>query len=280
MKIAKAITILIFICTIVIWFYGKREMKKQDVVPPVITSTIDELHVDACKGIEETILKEGLSASDDVDGDITEQIIVGDISRFKENGVCDVKYVVFDSSNNVGLYERTIHFDNYESPKFQLSKALMYEVNGTVTITDRLTATDMLEGNISGKMRYSFSNLTTTKEGTYRFKVEVKNSYGDSVTYQLPINMVSYSCDQEYIQLKEYLIYVQKGEEVSPEDYIKTATNREGKAEGFENIKITREVDITKSGTGQIRYELLEGNDVVYATYLTVIVTEQTRTER
>ena len=50
--------------------------------------------------------------------------------------------------------------------------------------------------------------------------------------------------------------------------------NREGEIEGVENIKITREVDLTKPGTGQICYELVEGEGVVYATYLTIIVTE------
>lgn len=274
MKIAKAVTILIFICTIAIWIYGKVEMRKQDTVVPVITSTIDELHVDAHTGVEKAGLKKGLSAFDDVDGDITEHIIVGTISPFKEKGVSDVEYVIFDSSNNVGRYERTIYFKNYESPKIHLSKPLVYEVNGRINISDRLTATDMLEGNISDKIRFSSSNLTITEEGTYRLNVEVKNSYGDSVKYQLPINLVRYNCDREHIQLKEYLIYVKKGEEVSPEKYIDKVINREGEIEGVENIKITREVDLTKPGTGQICYELVEGEDVVYATYLTIIVTE------
>ena len=205
MKIAKIATILIFICTIAIWIYGKAEMRKQDTVVPVITSTIDVLHVDARAGVAKEGLKEGLSAFDDVDGDITGHIIVGTISPFKEKGVSDAEYVVFDSSNNVGRYERTIYFENYESPKIHLSKPLVYEVNGRISITDRLTAADMLEGDISDKIRFSSSNLTITEAGTYRLNVEVKNSYGDSVKYQLPINLVRYNCDQEYIQLMDYL---------------------------------------------------------------------------
>ena len=274
MKIAKMITILVFICTIAIWIYGKGVVKKQDIVAPVITSTIDELHVDAAMASEDESLKKGLTASDDVDGEISEQIIVGTISPFKEKGVSDVEYVVFDSSNNVGRYERTVHFENYESPKIHLSKALVYEVNGNIAISDRLTATDMLEGDISKKIRFSSANLTITEAGTYRLNVEVKNSYGDSVKYQLPINLVRYNCDQERIKLSEYLIYVKAGEEVTPQKYIKKVVNRTGEVEGLENIKITREVDLTKAGIGQICYELLEDKEVVYATYLTVIVTE------
>jgi hypothetical protein len=102
----------------------------------------------------------------------------------------------------------------------------------------------------------------------------VKNSYGDTVKYQLPINLVRYNCEQERIQLKEYLIYVKKMSPLSPVSYVKKVTNRMGVQESIDNVKITREVDLTKPGTGQICYELLEGEEVVYATYLTVIVTE------
>jgi hypothetical protein len=274
MKIAKRITILLFICTVAFWLYGKEQREKQDMTAPVISSTISELHVDASLAFDEYALKEGLRASDDVDGDITRDIIVGTISPFIEKGISDVEYVVFDSSNNVGRYERTVYFENYESPKLHLSKALVYEVNGRINISDRLTAIDMLEGDISGKIRFSSGNLTVTEEGTYKLNVELKNSYGDTVKEQLPINLVRYNCAKELIQLKEYLIYLKVQEDFAPEDYIENVTNRTGEEVDITNVVITREVDLTQAGTGQIRYELLEGEEVVYATYLTIIVTE------
>lgn len=274
MKIAKRITILLFICTVAFWLYGKEQMEKQDVTAPVISSTISELHVDASLASNEYALKEGLRASDDVDGDITRDIIVGTISPFIEKGISDVEYVVFDSSNNVGRYERTVYFENYESPKLHLAKALVYEVNGRINISDRLTAIDMLEGDISGKIRFSSGNLTITEAGTYKLNVELKNSYGDTVKEQLPINLVRYNCDKELIQLKEYLIYLNIQEDFTPEDYIEKVTDRTGEAVDMANVVITREVDLTQTGTGQICYELLEGEEVVYATYLTIIVTE------
>ena len=147
-------------------------------------------------------------------------------------------------------------------------------MNGVINISDRLTAKDMLEGDISGRIRFSSPNLTTTEAGTYKLNVELKNSYGDTVKYQLPINIVRYNCEQERIQLSEYLVYVEKNSTLSPESFIEKVTNRTGVQVGAENVLITEEVDLTKPGTGQICYELLEGGEVVYATYLTVIVTE------
>ena len=65
MKIARVVTILLFLGSIGIWFYGKEEMKKKDTSAPVITSAISELHVEADKAFEAMNLKEGLTAEDE-----------------------------------------------------------------------------------------------------------------------------------------------------------------------------------------------------------------------
>ena len=272
MKIAKWITIIVFIGTLVIWGYGQEQVRKKDRIPPVITADADVLHIEASVGNDK--LLQGMQAMDDVDGDLTSQILIGTVSPFKEKGVSTVEYVVFDSSNNVGRYERTVYFDHYESPRFYLSKPLVYEVNGTINITDRLTAEDMMEGDISDKIRFSSANLNLSEEGTYRLKIEVKNAYGDTVKYQLPMNLVRYDCETECIQLDTYLVYVKAGDSLQPESYIKTVTNRMGQTVGKDSVSITQDVDLSKPGTGQICYELLEEDEVVSATFLTVIVTD------
>lgn len=272
MRIAKRITIFLFLCSVLLWIFGKEQVKKKDIVPPIISFDSEEIHVEAKSGEQE--LKQGLQAWDDVDGDLTNEIIVGTISPFSEKGVCKVEYIVFDSSNNVGRCERIVHFDNYESPILKLSKPLVYEVNGQIIISDRLMVEDVLEGDISKKMRFSSLSLTAYEVGTYKLNVEVKNSYGDIVKHQLPINVVPYNCDKEYIQLKEYLVYVNAGESIQGEDYIEEIIGRNGEEFSLEQISITSEVDFSIPGAGQICYELCENEDIIYATYLTVIVTE------
>ena len=272
MKVAGRIVVLLFLCSIIFDFWGKEQKKKEDVIPPVISSDRDELRVDIRNGAFE--LREGLQAIDNVDGDITSEIIVGTISPFKEKGVCDVEYIVFDSNNNVGRYERTVYFEHYEAPKLKLLKPLAYEANGRVVISDRLVAEDMLEGDISGKMRFSSSNLSAYEVGTYELNVEVKNSYGDIVKYQLPINIVPFKYNKEYIQLEDYLVYTKVGENLKPKDYIKSVVGRNDEKVSLEQIDITVDVDFSIPGVGQICYELYEGRDVIYATYLIVIVEE------
>ena len=42
------------------------------------------------------------------------KIIIGKISPFEKKGISKVAYLVFDNSNNVGCYERTVEFDDYD----------------------------------------------------------------------------------------------------------------------------------------------------------------------
>lgn len=273
MRIIRIGTIIIFLVSGLFFFVGKQASSKKDTVPPVITAESQELHVAAGSGTEE--LMKGLTAKDDRDGDLTEEILIGTISPFEKEGVSTIEYLVFDKSNNVGRFQRTVYFDGYRSPRFELKKPLVFKKNGDLLLSDRLFADDVLEGDITDKIRYTASNVIQYEEGTYELIVEVKNSYGDIVQETLPINIVSQNMDVERIQLKTYLIYVKKGSEVHPEDYVKDVVNFEGEPDDEAELYITSEVNLKTAGTGQFCYELYKGGERIYVTYLTVIVTEE-----
>lgn len=272
MKFIRVATIFVFIASTVFYAFGKQSTMRSDMTPPVITAESDSLELEA--GSDESDLLQGLTATDNRDGDLTSEILVGKVSEFIEKGTCTVEYLVFDKSNNVGRYERTVTYKSYESPKFNLTKPLIYKQNGSIKISDRLYAEDVLEGDISEKIRYSASNVDRTKCGTYELTVVVKNQYGDEVEETLPINVVSQDVDTERIQLKSYLIYVKKGTNIVPEEYIKRVTDADGNELGSETVTITSQVKTSTAGSGQICYEVYDGENVISATYLTVIVTE------
>lgn len=104
--------------------------------------------------------------------------------------------------------------------------------------------------------------------------VAVKNQYGDEVTETVPINIVPYRTDTDQIQLSTYLIYAEKGSEIDPEQYIQTVQDTNGNALSRNNIRIISQVNTDTAGSGQYCYELYSGDEVIYVTYLTVIVTE------
>lgn len=273
MRVVRVVTVAVFMLSVLIWGVGKFHAQSRDVIPPVIEADSDEIHVST--KVDESELKKGLTATDDVDGDITEGIVIANISQFSEKGVCKIEYLVFDQNNNVGHYERTVYFDDYKSPEISLTAPLMYRQNSEIILTDRLYVTDQLEGDISDKLRFSTAGATPYETGVYELYVEARNSYGDSVKEALLLNIIPYENDRGYIRLKEYLIYVSVGEEISPEKYIEKVVDHEGKPLPHESVIITKEVNTGEPGTGQFRYEIKDKNGSVAAiTFLAVIVTE------
>ena len=73
------------------------------------------------------------------------------------------------------------------------------------------------------------------------------------------------------IQLSEYLIYVDKGEEVDFSQYIVKAQDRlENNI--TENVRIETDADLTKEGTYGVHYYVEDTNGVQGHTILNVIV--------
>ena len=273
MKVLRIFIVAVFLLSVLTWGIGKFHVMHQDNTPPVIHSDSSEIHVSTKAG--EVELKKGLTATDDVNGDITDNILIANLSHFFEKGVCKIEYLVFDESNNAGHYERTVRFDDYESPKISLDAPLMYIQNKEIILSDRLHVTDCLEGDISGKMRFSSAGATSYEAGVYELYVEARNSYGDFVKETLLLNVIPYENNRGTIELEEYLIYVHVGEEISPEKYLKDVMDNEGNDIPLESVIITKEVDTSKPGTGQFRYEIRDKNGSVAAsTFLAIIVTE------
>lgn len=273
MRVVRIITIIVFMLSLALWGIGKYHAMKVDEVPPVIQADSDEIHVSTKASDAE--LKMGLTATDNVDGDITDGIVIANISPFSKKGVSKIEYLVFDRSNNVGHYERTVHFDDYKSPEITLTSPLMYRQNKEIVLTDRLYVTDQLEGDISDKLRFSTAGVSQYETGVYELFVEARNSYGDMVKETLLLNIIPYENDRGYIRLKEYLIYVSAGENVSPEEYIEKVVDDEGNPISHESVIVTKEVDTDQPGSGQFRYVVNDKNGNVAAiTFLAVIVTE------
>lgn len=272
MRHIKRITIILFIIACIAFVGGKVHSSKKDVIAPVIQAKSDEIHIQA--GSEEMDLLQGLTAEDNRDGNLTDEILIGKVSRFSEKGVCKVEYIVFDESNNAGRYERTVYFDDYTSPWFELTSPLMYKVNNKITFSDRLIAQDILAGNISDRIKFQSADINQKEVGTYYVTVSVKNEYGDAVQAEMPVNVVS---DAEYsnqIQLSTYLAYVPVGGTIDPLSYISSAVDVNGAEVDWSRIWVSYQVDTTVPGCGQIRYDLSDEYGNTAVTFLTVIVTE------
>lgn len=114
-------------------------------------------------------VEEGYTASDNYDGDITDNVIVD-----KQNDL--IKYSVRDKSGNYSEIERKIIFIDREEPIIELkggNDIYIYKDNKYIEMG--YTASDNCDGDITNKV-ISTGTVDTTKVGTYTINYEVIDS--------------------------------------------------------------------------------------------------------
>lgn len=273
MRYIRTITIGLFAVSLAIWLISTVVFNRNmDKTSPVITAESDQIQVSVADG--DAALVEGLQASDNKDGNLTDQIIIRKRSKFVHKGISEVTFLVFDSSNNVGSYTRTVEYKDYRSPEFALSMPLVYGVGDAVTVLDRLTVTDVIEGDISDKIKIVSSDVNKSEPGTYTIGVEACNSFGDIISAKLPINIVSDNKNVPVINLDTCLVTLNKGETFNPVVYLKDVTLTDGSTVGIEDVQINAQVDSSVVGTYQTMYSYTDAAGVTGYTSLTVVIRE------
>lgn len=272
MKFLKICVIGFFVLSLVVFSSSLvKQFFSYDSSKPVIVSEVKEIEI-PCDYTKEEIMQ-GLSAHDDKDGDITDQIKIGNTSRFIEPGLCDVTYTVFDSSNQSASLTRRVRFTDYTSPSFRLSSPLVFE-EGTISSLDILgflSAYDMLDKEIQDGIVQTDSSVRYSAPGDYDVSVEVTNSKGDTSSLTLPVHVLtsgSVNCD---IALTEYLVYLNVGSSFDPASYVSSVTSQDGNALDVSGLTITSNVNTNQAGVYEVCYD---PSSLGYSglMYLTVVV--------
>ena len=277
MRSIKAIVIFLFVVIALAFcvsFCYDRLMV--DAVPPTIVCDGARLEVSVNATDEE--LCRGLRATDNVDGDITDRIIVRKVSRLTGSNSAMVNYAVFDSSpkSNFCTFSREVYYTDYHQPQYKLSQPMTFNVNSTITLEDRLTAHDVIDGDITSRIRVSATGVSTSVEGDYPLTVQVTNSTGDTASLSLKVQIHNYTSRHPLIELSEYLVYEEIGSEVDLENYrdlIVSATQTEnGKTVNPKDISINGKVDSSRVGSYDVTFSYTNTEGLSYHVILTVVV--------
>ena len=273
MRIVRTALIIVFILSLGTFGISEfLEMQNQDTTLPEITSDREVLEI-SCDYTEEDLLA-GLSAYDETEGDLTSQIIPGSFSRFIEDGVCNLTYVVFDSSDQPASLTRRVRFTDYHSPRFTLSQPLVFAVQeGSYTeAMNRLGAEDMLDGDRDDWIVQTDTDVNYQMEGSYTMTVEVTNSFGDVSTAALPVHVVNPERQNLNISLSAAIVYIGVGENVDPDAYVAGVTDAEGGSLDTDIVSASSNVDPETPGCYEIHYQASGGDGQSGETWLTVIV--------
>lgn len=272
MRYLRICTVIIFVASLLFsGWVNYQYYSAQNTDYPVLTNSIDAPEI----SVQELpdALFQGLTATDETDGDLTEKIMVASMSHFLEPGTVNVKYVVFDSHNNAASLSRRVHFTDYQSPRFSLDKTPIYRVGSSFDLLDHLTVTDCIEGDISDRIRVISNMVHNYSEGIYPVLLEVSNSFGD--TAQLSV-LVHYTSKESNVSIKlhQYVVYLQQGDSFDPHQWIASVTDQNLATLDPGKIEIQGNLDVETPGTYQLVYSYANGG-LTGKTAITVIVTER-----
>ncbi|MCQ2452377.1 MAG: bacterial Ig-like domain-containing protein [Oscillospiraceae bacterium] len=253
MRRVKIYTIVIFLLVLVL--YAGSQVNNRiiaDTKAPVFSCESDTLMVSVAS--DESDLLEGITARDNRDGDITSEIRVGSTSKLINDNTAKVSYYVFDRADNMATYERYIQYTDYHKPEISIARSLIYAAGEKISITDRITAEDVIEGDISAKLHVSATDVSENVEGLYHISVFVTNSMGDTAEMKLPIVVTSNGLNDGEIKLTKYLEVLKVGDSFNPEDYPVGGITSSGREVSLSDYTITSTVDIDEPGTYVVQY--------------------------
>lgn len=219
----------------------------------------------------------GLTATDNVDGDLTDRIVVRKISQLYGSNTAMIQYAVFDSSSNVCTYSRSVTYTDYSKPRFSLSQPLIYNINSIISLSDRLTASDSIDGDISQRIRVASSAVGNAERGLYPITVQVTNSSGDTAVAKLTVTIENITSHHPVIRLSEYLIYADADTQLD-EDALRSYIVSAKESSGGQNVDYNDinidvgSLDLSTRGCYDVTYSYTNSRGLSYNVILTVVV--------
>jgi len=151
-----------------------------DITPPVITlngsSTIDIF-------VGDTYVDAGATATDDIDGDITANIVVVNLISTSTVGAYTVTYNVSDTAGNPAIQvTRTVNVNSIPDttlPVITLISGNMTIYQGSTYIDTGATALDNVDGNITANIVVVNPVSATSTAGAYAITYDVSDTAGN-----------------------------------------------------------------------------------------------------
>lgn len=264
--------IVIFVITAAAYGYMKISEKLADDTPPVITADSDTVEISVNDG--EDKLLSGIRATDRQDGDLTSSVMVSGISKLISDNTAKVSYIVFDSDRRIGTYTRYVKYTDYHRPTFELKSPLSFSKSDDITLSGRLFAYDVIDGDISSSVKVSARDLTVSENGVYSITVQVTNSLGDTSSVRLPITISAASSADPVIELTSYLTFIGKGDAFDPMSYLQSVTEANGTSGDKSKVTCTGSVDTDTAGAYNVTYHYTDPSGRTGSVILAVVVEE------
>ena len=160
-----------------------------DSTPPVITLN-GQSSISLTVG--DTYTEAGATASDNTDGNLTNNIVITGSVNTSSPGTYKVTYSVNDASNNTASIERTVIITpDTTAPIITLNGQSIIDVRLNSNFSDPgVNANDNVDGDISSSITSS-GTVNTSSVGTYIINYSVLDAAGNSNSVSRTVNVIS-----------------------------------------------------------------------------------------
>lgn len=256
MRNIKIALLVVLVITVVI--FGATEVYGRILgadVPPSMECASEALEVSV--NDDPSVYLTGVTARDQQDGDLTDQILISGISKLINEDTVKVTYLVFDSDDNLATCVRQVRFTDYTSPRFVVEEPLVFSSTDTSALGTMISVADAVDEDLDSGIR--LSQLRSTAYGNiYSVVAQVTNSLGDYARVELPVVIQSSTYSRPQISLSEQLIYLEQGDSFDPQDYL-VSVRLDSERLSLTNVRITSEVDTSEPGCYWVYYSCAEG---------------------
>ena len=159
MRLERIFSTLVLLGAIFVFArYSYNSFRANDTVGPNIEMDSTQIEV-SVNDLQVKLLK-GMTATDARDGDVTDTLVIENISDFVSENTRTVTYAAFDKDNNVTKTTRSMIYTDYEPARFSLTGALRFPVSTTQqSILNVIHVTDSIDGDLSDKVNFSSSSV-------------------------------------------------------------------------------------------------------------------------
>lgn len=254
--------ILVIIVTVAAFLgYCSLDAMRTDTKAPEIKLASDMLEV----SVEDpkSALLQGVSAADNKDGDVTDSLVVENITMLDSTGTVTVSYAAFDAAGNVARAERKAVYTDYVSPRFTLSKPLIYTQGTSFDVLGNIGATDVFDGDIQHRVRATIlGEESISQAGTHVVQFQVTNSLGDTHAKSFPVEVMTGDPYDADLELEQYIVYLPVGSVFNAASYLKSFSYQRSRVElsgvvpaGFD-LETKGQVQTQNPGTYTVSYTL------------------------
>lgn len=174
------------------FYYYNKEIKVR-INYPIIEFDDNYKETISVRSTEEDLL-EYVTATDVEDGDISNDIIVEQMSNLIEGDRREVVYAVCDSDNNVTKVTREITYSDYTPPVIEaIAEESIITERKYAEVLSCFKATDVIDGDISNKLKILSIDTSkgTLNRGVFPVILTVTNSCGDVSYLETTVTLIS-----------------------------------------------------------------------------------------